>query len=261
MASIPYELNIARYSGPLDKLLELIEAREMEIAEISLAEVTDDFLKYLETLQVARATSTDPESRQAMLRLLADFIVIASRLVFIKSKSLLPEIGLGAEDEADIHDLEKRLRLYKDLKPMMKTLATLWDRGALSMGRPYFLNTVAPADREGGVAVFYPGPGVTTATLSNSLGRIFEIFERLAKHQETITDTVVSLEEKIAEVVGRIRAIIETNFRDLTSDQPRGEIIITFLAVLHLAREHLIFLDQAGDGSDIMIRTNGEMTS
>ncbi|MEK7174472.1 MAG: segregation/condensation protein A [Patescibacteria group bacterium] len=257
MAGIPYELKLARYSGPLDKLLELIEAREMEVAEISLAEVTDDFLKYLETLQIARARATDFESRQEMLRFLADFIVVASRLVFIKSKSLLPELGANVEEETDIRDLEKRLRLYKDLKPMMKTLATLWNRGALSMGRPYFLNTVTPGDRQGGVVVFYPGPGVTTATLSNSLGRIFEIFERLAKHQETITDTIVSLEEKIAEVVSRIRAIMETNFRALTGGESRGEVIITFLAVLHLAREQLIILDQAGDGSDIMIRSNG----
>ncbi|MEK7110905.1 MAG: segregation/condensation protein A, partial [Patescibacteria group bacterium] len=66
-----------------------------------------------------------------------------------------------------------------------------------------------------------------------------------------------SLEEKIAEVVSRIRAIMETNFRALTGGESRGEVIITFLAVLHLAREQLIILDQAGDGSDIMIRSNG----
>src|SRR4051812_15045342 len=101
-----YELKIGEFSGPLEKLLELIEAQKMDVSEVSMAKVTDDFLKYLETLK-------DPDSAIAVfpadLRVLADFISIASRLIFLKSKYLLPGLALSDEEEADIKDLEERL--------------------------------------------------------------------------------------------------------------------------------------------------------
>src|SRR5258706_15754469 len=99
-----YELKIEQYEGPLEKLLQLIEERKLAITEISLAAVTDDFLKYLETML------------EVPPGVLADFIVVASRLVLIKSKSLLPELPLTEEEEEDIKDLEQRLLLYKRLK-------------------------------------------------------------------------------------------------------------------------------------------------
>src|SRR5262245_8487868 len=92
-----YALRLQQYEGPLEKLLELIEERKLDVNEISLAEVTDDFLKYLEQLPAVAPA------------LLADFLTIGSRLVLIKSKSLLPELPLSAEEESDIKDLERRL--------------------------------------------------------------------------------------------------------------------------------------------------------
>ncbi len=73
---MPYELKLEKFSGPLEKLLELIEERKLAVSEVSLAQVTDDFLKYLKTLTDAHAD----------LRMIADFIVTASRLILIKSK-------------------------------------------------------------------------------------------------------------------------------------------------------------------------------
>ncbi|HVN66922.1 MAG TPA: segregation/condensation protein A, partial [Candidatus Sulfotelmatobacter sp.] len=249
-----YNLNLDRYRGPLDKLLELIEARELEITEISLAQVTDDFLKYLEGLKAAAPAADLPDSEKlrADLRLLADFIVIASRLIFIKSRSLLPQLELTSEEEADIHDLEARLRFYKELKPALRYLDALWKKHAPAYSRPYFLQIGLTGDAAGGARIFYPAPGITPAGLAGALGKIYETFERLSLESQTIREKIVSLEEKIAEVVARLTNIVETNFRTLTTAQSRSETIIAFLAILHLAREQLIFLEQEDMLSDII---------
>ena len=111
-----YELKTETFSGPLEKLLELIEAHEMDVSAVSMAQVTDDFLKYLETLRGKKpedaAIAADGErvatAFEIDLRILADFISVASKLIFLKSKYLLPGLALTDEEEADIKDLEGR---------------------------------------------------------------------------------------------------------------------------------------------------------
>ena len=82
-----YELKTEQFSGPIEKLWELIEEKKLEITELNLAEVTADFLNYLKTIE-----KVEP-------KLLADFVVIASRLLLIKSKALLPNLELTVEEE------------------------------------------------------------------------------------------------------------------------------------------------------------------
>ena len=99
------------------------------------------------------------------LRLVADFIAVASRLVFLKSKYLLPGLALGEEEEADIKDLEDRLKMYQELKPALRIVAKLWRESHRSYSRPYFLG------HGGGLAagqkVFYPGGNVTARLLQS----------------------------------------------------------------------------------------------
>lgn len=262
-----FELKLAQYSGPLEKLLNLIEERKLEITEISLAAVTDDFLKYLETL---RQEIREDDARLD-LRLIADFIVVASRLIFIKSKSLLPDLSLTQEEEADIKDLEDRLKLYQELRPAMKLIAKLWREDAMAHSRPYFLNmahwliprptasaTYPLAQLEQGrdVKFFYPGRNAAVDPLHVALSRMFAGLKVLVKEGEVIQEKIVTLEQKINEIVARVREIQETSFRRLSESQNRSEIIVTFLAILHLAREQLIFLEQTGHLSDIIIKKN-----
>lgn len=192
-----YELALEAYHGPLEKLLELIEERKMEITEISLAAITDDFLKYLEELhRKDEALFRSPEG----LRFLADFIVVASRLVFIKSKSLLPSVPVSEEEETGIQDLELRLRLHKKLKEIARGLDELWRSDGREFGRPYFL-TFHKA-----TGVFYPGEGLTPDALRSSLQNIVFLLEEYKRETETIRNAVVSLEEKIKEVLAYLHA-------------------------------------------------------
>ena len=253
-----YELEIEQFKGPLGKLLELIEARKLEITEISLAAVTDDFIRYLQTLTDAdssaqiRADGNQRESASHM-RLLADFIAIASRLIFIKSKSLLPDVSLTTEEEAEIKDLENRLKLYRELKPGMKLVAGLWENGNREFSRPYFLDVLSWAAAPG-VQMFYPGPNLSIGVLTSSLQRILENLEKISSEEATIKEEIISIEEKIKEIVSRIQKLGESSLARLSGNGSRLELIAAFLAILHLANEQMIFLEQKSHFSDIMVR-------
>jgi segregation and condensation protein A len=238
-----YELKLDKFTGPLDKLLELIEAKQLQIAEISLAQVTDDFLRYLKQLS---GGGTD-------LRLVADFISVASRLILIKSKYLLPDLSLTSEEEAEIKDLEKRLKIYQELRPTLKILARLWRGGGCEFSRPYFLTRGVVSDARGPL-IFYPGKKMKLEILFEQVSRIFESLQVFELETKTIKDKIVSVEEKIEEIIARIKKGGETKFAKLSRAKPRSEIIAIFLAILHLAREQLILLEQKERFSDIIIK-------
>ncbi len=283
-----YELTLEKFSGPLEKLLELIEDQKLDVNEVSMAAVTDDFLKYLDAIRkqdadplsrvssagilqsnVADGSSDPPfqilsnntaegelsENEQAFradLRLLADFIAVASRLIFLKSKYLLPNLPLTVEEEADIKDLETRLSIYRDLRPAFRAIAGLWREGHRAYGRPYFLGRGTwPAQ---GRSVFSPGAKTDAHHLGNALSNIFEAIKTYEREEQTIPGVIVTLEEKIQEVLARVIKEGGFDLKNMSGEQSRSEMIIVFLAVLHLAREQLVRLEQIGNFSDIMVK-------
>jgi len=88
-----------KFSGPLQILLELLDKKELEIKDVALAEIADDYLDYMDRTEVP------PEA-------MADFLVIASRLIYLKSRELMPFLRIEEEDEK-IENLEDQLRLYR----------------------------------------------------------------------------------------------------------------------------------------------------
>ena len=154
-----YQLKTEKFCGPIEKLLELIEENKMEITELSLSEVVADFLNYLKTIE-----EKEP-------RMLADFIVIASRLILIKSKALLPTLELNEEEKEDIKDLEERLKRYAEFKPAMILFKKLFEANDFSVSRQ-FLNSHEP--------IFYPADNFNISSMQTAMKNIFEIFSRLA---------------------------------------------------------------------------------
>jgi len=119
-----FEVRLEQFNGPLHKLLELIEEKKLEVTQVSLAAVTADFIGYVEKLE--KACPPDFEQTKSGLAgrsgkvgrgvdasILADFIVVAARLLLIKSKVLLPDLTLTQEEQIDIVDLENRLKVYQ----------------------------------------------------------------------------------------------------------------------------------------------------
>ena len=235
-----YEIKLEQFSGPLEKLLELIESRSLDIAVISLAEVTADFLKYL---------TKNPDAIQPDT--VADFLVVASKLVLIKSKTLLPSLELSEQEEHDIKDLEARLLIYREFAARSGGAAVnirkLWERETRAFSRPLFASLEASN-------FFYPSPNLNLDNLFSALNNLIVSLRELLPQTSVIKTAIISLEEKIAELVNRTREAVRHTFKNLSKDRPRSEIIVMFLAVLHLFREKMIEAEQDSQFGDILIK-------
>jgi segregation and condensation protein A len=228
-----YQLSLENYQGPLEKLLELIEERELEVTRVNLAQVTGDFFAYIETLRAGGVD--DPQ-------VVADFLVVASKLILIKSKALLPTLEVTEEEEADMRDLERRLVLYREFKKAQQHLKEGWSITPRSWSRE-FLQTSEP--------LFYPPRAVTPATLAGAVQVIVGELARLLKPTSTIRTDIINLKEKIEEVLKRLTEV-PRKFASLHTGS-RSEVVVLFLAVLHLIKEQLISVDQDSHFSEMTI--------
>lgn len=234
----PYELSLDAYKGPLETLLGLILEKKMEISLVSLAEVTGDFLNYVTALE------EDPRYQS----LVADFLVIASKLIFIKSKTLLPSLPLTEEEEEDIQNLESRLKLYKELKDAERHLESLWSE-VPQMGTREFLMS---SER-----VFFPPEKTTIESLRESMAKAYGELERMHAPVEKIAREVVNLKQKIKEVMARITAE-PLAFGEFRKSASRTELVVLFLAVLHLVRDQMLSVNQDKHFSEIFVAKKGE---
>lgn len=259
-----FNVNTEQFKGPFEKLLELIEERKLEITELNLASVTDDFLKYFESIKKSAQTidqghsdsptgeeesleqtdeQTTPRSEEEV-RLLADFIVVAARLLLIKSKSLMPNLELTQEEETDIKDLEKRLQFYKDFKPAMTALKNMYASKNHSVSRPLFF---------GRPTIFYPSKNLDVNALNKAMSAIFETLKQLSLEFQTLESSLIKLEEKIEEIIIKVQEGIK-NFGHLIKEKSKQEIVVMFLALLHLLREQTIEVEQTERFGEIGIR-------
>jgi segregation and condensation protein A len=229
-----YSLALDNYQGPLEKLLELIEGQEMEITRVSLAQVTGDFLSYVETLE--KGGATDPQ-------LVADFLVVASKLILIKSKALLPTLPVTEEEEEELQDLELRLRLYRELKIAQQYLKDNW-KPMPQMATREFLESTEP--------LFYPPKTATPEALAKTIAHLIGELERFFRPAAAVKQEIINLKAKIEEVLSRLTEA-PTSFARMHGGS-RSEIVVLFLAVLHLIKEQLIHVDQDGHFSEMQVR-------
>ena len=230
-----YEVKLDKFSGPLDKLLELIEEKQLDITLVNLAQVTGDFLNYLKNLA---ETERHPS-------VLADFVVVASRLLLIKSKAILPSLELTQEEEEDIKDLEARLKIYKEYKEASVLVQRQWNRRQSSYGRELFANLLI---------VFYPSKNLTVSALENHLLELIQELKALVPEQQTVKKAIITIEMKVKELLERLKEQAQHSFQTLAQEKPRLEIILLFLAILHLIRDRIVVAEQKDRFSDIMVR-------
>jgi len=242
MDSMPFELKLEEYQGPLDKLLELIEAKKLEITQLNLAEVTADFLDYVQTLE---GTAEDGGAPPALL---ADFLVVASRLILIKSKALLPDLTLSEEEEGEVADLEYRLRLYRELKEGQCHLAKGWSVFPLMHTREFLM---------GSEALFYPPTRLTAGDLAAAFGRVLGELERIAKPTAHLKSEIENLSKKIEEVLARLTGA-PLGLGALRRSGSRGELVVLFLAILHLLKAQLVKVEQADRFGEIIVARREE---
>lgn len=234
-----YQIQTEQFNGPIEILLEMIEARKLEITQVSLALVTDDFLKF-----VQKMNETGHERDETEVRFLSDFVAVASRLLLIKSKALLPSLELSIEEDEDIRDLEHRLKFYQQFKPAMLSLKQLYEQKQVAVSRPLLL---------GRPTIFYPSPEITPSTLHTIMTNVLETLKTATLELKTVENTVIKLEEMVAEIMTRVTSGIKS-FGSMIQEKSKREVVVLFLALLHLLREQHIDVEQEDRFSDITIK-------
>ena len=232
-----YQIKQEKFEGPLDLLLELIQAEKLLISEISLAKVTDGFIAHVKGLE--KEGRQDPE-------LLAEFLVVASQLLLIKSRSLLPEFQTRPEEKASIRELEDRLAEYQKIKELAHEL------GALAAGGPKSFSREAYS---GHTAVFAPPETLAASMLASAFRTVLAAVPKAVKLAEEKIKKVISLEEKIRELQALLRKRVERAFSELVAGaKEKVEVIVSFLAILELSKQRLVALEQKTPFGDIVIR-------
>ncbi|TSC81833.1 MAG: segregation and condensation protein A [Parcubacteria group bacterium Gr01-1014_19] len=229
-----YEVKLQQFAGPLGKLLELIEAKQLEITAISLAEVTGDFLQYVKSLE-----KTAPS-------IIADFLVVAAKLVLIKSKVLLPMLELSKEEEEEILDLESRLKIYREFKAASEHVKNLWGKNWRSLSRP-FLHSL------GEHFFFYPPEHLKLSDLTRAINDLAITLKALLPEEQKVRIAVVTIEQKMEELLNRFKEAGKQSFQSMSGQKTRTEVIVLFLAILHLLKDRVIQVEQGGQFGDILI--------
>jgi segregation and condensation protein A len=234
-----YTVELPLFQGPLDLLLGLIEQEELDITRISLAQVTDQFLARLDILR-----ETDPNE-------LTDFLVIAAKLIYIKSSVLLPKPppSVVDDDEEDVGDeLARQLRLYKKFKEIAAHLRELEDREHRS-----FIRLVPPPKIE---TKLTPGE-VTLEELLEAARQAFAVKPPDPVVDGVVSRVVVTIGQQMAHIRQEITASRSVSFRHLLSrNRNRVEVIVTLLAVLELIKRRVIRAEQNDRFQDIIILPN-----
>jgi len=232
---MPFTIKTNTFEGPLDLLLDLIEKKKLFISDIALAKVTDDFISHIRQFE------------QMPMDESAHFILVASTLLLIKSKSLLPELALTEEEKGDIQDLELRLKIYKRIKEASITIQKIFGNEVIfeqSQSRP-----VMP--------VFAPDPKFTLETALSSLKDLINRLpkkETLPKH---VVAKVISLEDMIGTLTNRITSHLRMSFKEFTKEhkENRVNVIVSFLAMLELVKEGVLHVTQEKTFDDIQMET------
>ncbi|MDO8583731.1 MAG: segregation/condensation protein A [bacterium] len=226
-----YSVKIEHFEGPLDLLLQLIESEKLEITTVSLMQVTEPFVQHVRENQ----GNIPPEE-------LADFLVVAAKLVYLKSRAILPGLTDVELDEGP--DLESQLRLYKAFVAIADQFDVTWKSGACSFSR-----TRHPVREMVG---FVPPRNVTTALLQELYQKIVKRLEPIAQLPKAAILRAISIEEKIEELRERIRRSLKTSFhRFLAEAQDRSEMVVSFLALLELIKQRIVSVNQGQLFEDI----------
>lgn len=230
-----YAVSLPVFSGPMDLLLHLIEREELDITRVALAQVTDQYLAYVRQLE------------QRQIADLAEFLIIAARLLLIKSEALLPRPPVRQPEELDpAEELARQLREYKRFKDASTFLLE-----CQQAGRQTFVRMAKPPKVE-------PRLDLSKLNPADLLRAMLRVLTQPRTDQQVVTSVLPRprflVRDKIAHIARILGNSISTKFFNLLRvGQPRAEVVATFLAVLELVRRHMVHATQPEPFGDIDI--------
>ena len=228
------------FEGPLDLLLYLIKRQNLDILDIPIAEITRQYMEYVELMTELR------------LELAAEYLVMAAMLAEIKSRMLLPRPEEGIEDEDDPRaELVRRLQEYERYKQAAEDIDEL-----PRVNRNVFPIEISAPDRK---VVKLP-PRVEMKDLMKALSDVMQRAENYAHHH--IQMEPLSVRERMSVVLSTIKADTFTEFTSLfTIEEGRRGVVVTLLAILELLKQHLIEMIQSETFGPIHVKAAGQSAS
>lgn len=228
-----YEIKIESFEGPFDLLLFFIERDELDIHDIPISKITDDFLHYIQELNALN------------IEVASEFILMASTLMRIKAKTLLPRPGLEEEDAEDMRkDLMQKLILYKQfkdiceqLKPLEEKRLQLYRRGNITSE----LSTIAKGNST-----------VEEELSSLTLYRLMMVYEnmmdRYLERRKEVKHTIVRYPYTIEQQKKAIKELIKINEKlDFAmiarQSENKVQFVYTFLAILEMLQQQLLTIE------------------
>lgn len=246
---IPVKLQV--FEGPLDLLLHLIEKNKIDIYDIPIVEITNQYMEYIKAMQ------------KEDLNIMSEFLVMAATLLDIKCRMLLPkEVNEEGEEEDPRQELVEQLLEYKMYKFMSYELK---DR-ELDGDRVMYKSATIPDEVKG----YVPPVNLDELLGDLTLVQLNRIFKEVMKRQESKVDPVrskfgkiekeeVTLPDKLDYVTEYARSYRKFGFRALLKKQSsKVQVVVTFLAILQLMKEGVIFIEQDQPFDEIMITSKVE---
>jgi segregation and condensation protein A len=234
-----FSLHLSAFEGPLDLLLHLIERNELDITEISLAEVADQYLAQLRAAE-------EPD-----LARLAEFISVGARLLLLKSRALLPRDDLPADEEDEGDDVSALIQALREYRRFKQAAEFLREREA---GHATYRREVPPPE--------VPLPtGLDAVSLNSLVEVIRDVLARMPEEDpvQEVEREPVLLRDRIQRVVDTLERDGRTAFRQLIEQATsRTMIIVDFMAILELIKQRYLEARQSESFGDIDLVKRGD---
>lgn len=219
------------FSGPMDLLLYLIRKHQLNILELPILPVIEQYLDYVDMMH------------ELQLELAADYLVMAAMLTEIKSRMLLPRQPDAEEEEDPRAELMRRLQEYEVARELAQQLD-----GQPQEERDYAVAHVHLDLAEGQA----PLPSVSLSELAMALTKVYQLLDAQQHHQ--ITREVLSTRERMSDILSLLEPGKRYPFVHLfDKEQGKAGVVVSFLAILELCKEKWITLVQASEFSDIYV--------
>ncbi|MGD0328180.1 MAG: ScpA family protein [Minisyncoccia bacterium] len=219
------------YQGPFDLVLDLIEARKLLVNDLALASITEDFIQHVREQEIFPVEET------------TNFIQIAATLLLIKSKSLIPDLTLSEEENADVEDLKLRLAAYEKVREATRELARIFGK---TMMLPAGERPLEPS--------FAPSRDLSAPALAEALARVLTAHETIEKLPTANIKPLITIEEMMDRLAKRVQSALTLSFNDFSKNaKEKVEVIISFLALLELVKQGAVAAEQYDTYGDIRI--------
>ncbi len=244
-----YNVKIDAFEGPLDLLLHLINRLEIDIYDIPVAQITEQYLLYIHAM------------KELQLDVASEYLVMAATLLAIKSKMLLPKHEEELEDDMEFsyeddprEELIEKLMEYKKYKEAADDLKALEQERGLMFTKP-------PSD----LSDYSKEEEIDRRHLDVSLYDMLGAFQKLMRRKRLqkplstkIARQEIPIEKRMDEIMGKLRKVKgRVSFYDLFPIQEKDHIVVTFLSILELMKRKEIFVEQESNFSEIFVIAKG----